>query len=240
MQKIILIFTLFLVSFIATSCADKKAFVANEAIPTAALVYIYIEDDANIDDTFRITKYNVLINGDLSSKSLKPGEYVKLDVKLNPLTISLARTDLEIQTLKLNPEAGKTYYLRAQSQSNSFGKFDFKLVDSSLGSKEIANNVSSSEYLIEGNIIDALVKDDKEAANTSKMSESEINALIEQKLKAMKTPQVNSTQSSPSTTTSTSATGSKLDDIRNAYEMKKQGVLTEEEFKAMKAEILAK
>jgi len=240
MQKIILILTSFLLSFIATSCADKKLFVAKEAMPTAALVYIYIEEDTNIDDSFRVTKYNVVINGNVSSESLKPSEYIKLDVKPNPLTISLARTDLEIQSIKLNPEAGKTYYLRAQSQSNSFGKFDFKLVDSSLGSKEIANNVSSSEYLIEGNIIDALVKDDKEAANTSKMSESEINALIEQKLKAMKTPQVNSTQSSPSTTTSTSVTGSKLDDIRNAYEMKKQGILSEEEFLKMKSEILAK
>ena len=240
MKKIIILFTLLLISLFNISCADKKAFIASKPVAESALVYVYIEEDENIDDTMRTTKYNVVINGNLSSESLKPGEYVKLDVKPKALTVSLARTDLEIQSVKLNPQAGETYYLRAQSESNGFGKFNFINVDSSVGSIEIANNVSSSEYLIEGNIIDALVKDDKEAANTSKMSESEINALIEQKLKAMKTPQVNSTQSSPSTTTSTSATGSKLDDIRNAYEMKKQGVLTEEEFLKMKAEILAK
>lgn len=241
MKNIILGFTVLLGSFILSACADKKAFVAKEAMSTAALVYIYIEENENIDDTFRVTKYNVLINGNLSSESLKPGEYVKLDIKPSALTISLARTDVEIQSIKLNPEAGKTYYLRAQSESDSFGKFDFVNVDGSVGSKEIADNVSSTEYAIKGNVMDALLnnKDKETSNNTSQMSEDEINAMIEKKLKAMNTGSVKQ-ETIREVTPSTSKTGSKLDDIRKAYDMKKQGLLTEEEFKAMKAEILTK
>ena len=207
---------------------------------TAALVYIYIEEDADIDDTMRVTKYNVLINGNLSSESLKPGEYIKLDVKPQALTISLARTDLEIQSVKLNPQAGHTYYLRAQSESNGFGKFDFNNVESSIGSKEIVDNVSSTEYIIDGKLIDALVTNEKESSNNSKMSEDEINTLIEKKLQAMGAKTRSKTVSVKNTPISTTKTASKLDDIRNAYEMKKEGLLSEEEFKAMKAEILAK
>ena len=231
--------SLFLGLFLV-SCADKKAFKATEVKEAAGLVYIYVEEDSNVDDTFGIVKYDVLINGNKTSESLKAGEYIKLDVKPQAIAISLARNDLDIHTIKLNPQAGETYYLRGQSYSTKFGAFDFKLVDSSKGQEEILSKVSSTEYAIKGDVLNALVSSDESSKNTSKMSEDEINAMIEKKLKAMKSTQVNSTQASPTATTSTSATGSKLEDIRNAYEMKKQGVLTDEEFQKMKSEILAK
>ena len=238
-MKKIFIPTLLLLSSLFVSCADKKPFEEKDVMPTASLVYIYIEEDDNLDDSFRITKYNVVINGNLSSEQLKPGEYIKLDVKPKALTLSLARTDLEIQSIKLNPEAGKVYYLRAQSESNNFGKFDFKIVDASIGSEEIADNVSASEYFVQDNIIDALVNDDKETSNISQISEDEINAIIEKKLRAINAGSIKQ-ETSADIAPSTTRTGNKLEDIRNAYEMKKQGLLTDEEFKAMKAEILAK
>ena len=71
------------------------------------------------------------------------------------------------------------------------------------------------------------------------MSEAEIDAIIEKKLKAMSanTQAPATVSSAPRANVSTS---SKLNDIKEAYEMKKEGLLTNEEFKAMKAEILAK
>ena len=70
------------------------------------------------------------------------------------------------------------------------------------------------------------------------MSEAEIDAIIEKKLAAMGAQKTAPTVSS--TPRANISTSSKLDDIKEAYEMKKEGLLTNEEFKAMKAEILAK
>lgn len=239
MKKIFLTFTILLVGLIFVSCADKEPFKAKEAKATAALVYIYIAEDSNIDDTFRISTYNVALNGNVIGKSLRSGEYIKLDLKPIALTISLARLDLEIQSVKLNLQAGQTYYLRAQSHSASFGKFDFKEVDSSIGSQEIANTVSSSEYIIEGNVMDALIKSDNSNSD-SQMSEDEINAMIEKKLKAMGSSTAPAQAAPVQSVAPSVTTSSKLNDIKNAYKMKEDGLLTEEEFKAMKAEILAK
>ena len=79
-----------------------------------------------------------------------------------------------------------------------------------------------------------LIKNIKEASTSSAMSEEEVNAIIDEKMS-----KIRNIKQTPSSISS-GATSSKLDDIRNAYEMKKQGVLTEEEFQNMKAEILAK
>lgn len=233
--SLIAIFSLVL---LFTSCADKKAFMQNEVKSSSSLVYIYMADDSFMDGTFKIYKYKVLINGNSTGKSLKIGEYVKFDMKPNNVAISLSREDLEVQTLKLNLQAGNTYYLKGQSHSNRFKDFTLELMDADQGLNEISSTTSTEEISVENKVFESLVESEKDV--TSKMSEDEINAMIEKKLKAMSpTTPVNTTQPL-STTTSTSATGSKLDDIRNAYEMKKQGVLTEEEFLKMKAEILAK
>ena len=75
---------------------------------------------------------------------------------------------------------------------------------------------------------DSIVKAKSDAVPT--MSEAEIDAIIERKLAkrgvSASVPQY---------------TGkSKLDKIKEAFEMKKQGILTDDEFKTLKAEILAK
>ena len=241
MKNLLLSLLIILFGLFTTSCADKKAFKLSATKPSAAIVYIYVEDDTNIDDSFVVAKYDVLINGNKTAKSLKVGEFIKLDVKAVPLAISIARQDLEIQTVKLEPKVGEIYYLRAQSNSIRFGAFDFELVSSSQGSEEIANNVSSSEYVVDEKMLDMLVKSDKQ--DTSSMSEDQIDKIIEEKLKAMNastSQQASSSTVAPAVSKTFSRTGNKLADIRNAYEMKKQGLLTEEEFLQMKSEILAK
>lgn len=239
MKKLLLTSILILSGLFFASCAGKKAFEATEVKSSESLIYIYVLDGTN--EVFDAVTYSVLVNGNLVGKNLKIGEYLKLDVKPKDIEVSLTRQNLEKYTLELNLKPGKIYYLRGQSQSVNFGDFNFELVNETQGAKEISKAVSATEYMIEGDILDAFVKPDKKV--TSKMSEKEVNTMIEKKLKAMNpsvssNPQVR-TQRTYQQTSKTSS-GSKLDDIKEAYNMKKQGLLSNEEFKAMKAEILAK
>ena len=242
MKNRLIIVALVVIGLVFSACSDKKPFTETKVLSDAALVYVYVAEDSNVDDTHLVSSYNVGINGNLTDKSLYAGEYIKLDVKPLTLSISIARKDIEIKTIKFIPQAGKTYYLRAQSYSSSFGKFDFEQVSNELGSEEITKTVSSSEFMIKGNIMNALATSKGTDASVSGMSEADINAIIEKKLAERKlaAPAQNQVATSTTSTAKATKTGSKLMDIRNAYEMKKEGLLTDAEFKAMKSEILAK
>lgn len=242
MTNKLIIVTLLIISIVFSACSNKKPFTENKVLSDAALVYVYVAEDSNVDDTHLISSYNVAVNGNLTDKSLYAGEYIKLDVKPIELSISIARKDIEIKTIKFIPQAGETYYLRAQSYSSSFGKFDFEKVTNDKGAQEIAKTVSSSEFMIKGDVMSALVTSkNNDSSSISGMSEADINAIIEKKLAQRKltAPQATVSESTNSNMSATK-TGSKLMDIRNAYEMKKEGLLTDEEFKVMKSEILAK
>ncbi len=242
MKNKLIIIALVIVGIVFSACANKKPFEQNKALEKAALVYIYVAEDSNVDDTHLISSYNVAVNGNITDKSLYAGEYIKLDVKPMALSVSIARKDIEIKTIKLNPQAGETYYLRAQSYSSSFGKFDFEQVSNDVGAEEIAQTVSSSEFMIKGDVMSALVTSKNSDSSISGMSEADINAMIEKKLAERKlaVPTQSTMRESTSSNMKVTNTGSKLMDIRNAYEMKKEGLLTDEEFQTMKSEILAK
>ena len=238
MKKIPLIFTV-LLSILFISCA-KIPFTPKQPESNAALVYVYTGEAPA--DTERTTSYKVHINGKSSKYFLKDNEYLTYDMRAVSIKITGSRNNIERHSLDANLEAGKTYYFKLQSISDGFGKFEFTQVDANKALVELQETTLAGAYDTASSIIDALVTPDenknealvkKETAAT-RMSASELEAMIDKKV-AQKTVSNTSTLK-----TATSSTNSKLDDIKNAYQMKKDGLLSEEEFKAMKAEILAK
>ena len=226
---------LLLVSTLFVSCS-KVPFVEKDVRKDASLVYVYT---LPAYDSERFPKYKISINGKTTKGNIRDNEYTSYDLKSGAITFKAARNDVEWQELSMTLEAGSVYYLRIQSISDDFAKFTFTQVNEVEALAELESTNIAGEYNKADSIIDALIPEDEDAKKSSAasgMTEEQINALIEKKVAERASGTTSTTQATPSLT----RTGSKLDDIRNAYEMKNQGLLSDSEFKAMKAEILAK
>ena len=232
--------TLLLAGMLFISCS-RIPFEAKKPVEDAALVYVYA---VPANDTERATKYKVSINGKDTKGFVGALEYVTYDLKPMSIVMAGTRNDIEKQELPLNLEAGKSYYIRIQSYSDDFAKFTFKLVNESQALEELKTTTLAGAYKKEDNIIEALIMPEKDTNKelvqkegaVAGMTSEQLEALIDKKV-AERTAGTSSVSSSSPTLT---RTGNKLEDIRNAYEMKKQGLLSEEEFLKMKSEILAK
>ena len=229
-------------------CGTKTPFKAQEPIKDAALVYVYVSDvQSDIDHAMEDAKYKIQINDKNVKGWIKAGEYKVFDMKPATVLFTIIRREIESLDVKLNLEAGKTYYLKTQSGEFG-GVFTFKQVSyqnalNDLSNSKLAGSFTEdlTKYVPEFAGSTAGLKDEKPSIPA--LTESQIDALIEKKMAKKASMQTNTfSASTPSVTTksTTSVTGNKLYDIRNAYEMKKQGILSEEEFLKMKSEILAK
>lgn len=222
-------------------CGTKTPFKSQEPIKDAALVYVYISDiHAETDHAMEDAKYKIQINGKNVKGWIKAGEYKLFDMKPATMLFSITRREIESLDIKLNLEAGKTYYLKTQSGEFG-GTFTFEEVNSQTAFHDLKGSVLAgsftkdlTQYVPEFVGSTADKKNIKGSVPT--LTEAQIDALIEKKIAKRTVVNADTQTSKPSST----RTGSKLNDIKNAYEMKKEGLLTEEEFKAMKAEILAK
>ncbi|MDF1874169.1 DUF2846 domain-containing protein [Sulfurimonas sp. SAG-AH-194-I05] len=247
MQKIAFI-TLLVLGMIFTSCSQIP-FQAKKPSKNTALVYVYSLANGSISDTDTDSKYKLFINGRSTNGVLEEHAYNTYDFKAVSITLSMTRQYLERKNISLTLKAGKVYYVRVQTNSNRFADFDFEVVDETTALQELKETHLSGKYEKSDSIIGSLLgssedKNDelmqKDKVNTgAKLSESEINAMIDKRMEALRGTSTSTSSSTKVIQTGTSS-GSKLNDLRNAYEMKKQGMLTNEEFKAMKAEILSK
>ena len=240
MRKIFsILFILISLSFISCS---KAPFSEKEPQSTIANVYVYALLDEEASSADNQASFKVYVNKKNTGIVLKDNEYRMFEFKKGKVSISVVRNDIEASTLELNIVGGESYFLKAESHSETLHDFTFKQID-----KEVALGVIQGTSLAgqqEKNVEDdgvfsKLLFGNDKSFDKSKISEKEIDSIIEKKLKKMNVVKPTQVSSSQSTVTNTK-TGSKLDDIRQAFEMKKQGLLSEEEFKAMKAEILAK
>ena len=232
MKKIVLII---LIGMAFISCT-KVPFIPKKPVENAALVYVYALPDNGSNDAERIPYYKVLINGKTTKGFVKEFEYATYNLKPMSVVLSGARNDIEIKNLSLNLEEGETYYIRIQSYSDDFGKFNLTLVEEAEALEELKSTDLAGEYDKADSVIHALIESEKDDNTMKGMTAEQLEALIDKKV-AEKTAGTSSVSSSSPTLT---RTGNKLEDIRNAYEMKKQGLLSEEEFLKMKSEILAK
>ncbi len=229
MKTILLALLTILLSTLFISCA-KVPFTKSTVKQNAALVYVYaVRESDSIDVGTRMQVYKISINGKTTKGFVKGYEYTSYDLKAGAIIFTASRNDVEKQELKLDLVEGKTYYIRLNSIGEDWGKFDFKLVSETQALKEIQETTLAGAYKNDDSIISALIpskEDSPKTQNTvNKISTQDIQTMIDTRV-AKKV--------------STSTTATKLENIREAYEMQKQGLLTKEEFKTMKAEILAK
>jgi len=225
-----------------SACGTKTMFKPKQPMPNAALVYVYVTDILTGDDDMQDTKFKIQINNKNVKGYVGAGEYKVFDMKPATILISVVRGQIEREDLKLKLKAGQTYYIKVDA--TTYGEpFALLKVDTPLGKRELNNKALSGAFEFDAtayvpDFAGSTAKSDAKTAAIAvpTMSEAEIDAIIEKKL-----AQRSGSFATPVTTKkSVSSTGSKLDDIKEAYEMKKSGLLTDEEFKTMKAEILAK
>jgi len=211
-KKTLLIITLLALSTIFTACG-KIPFEKQKPMSSAALVYVYLSMDSGINDTNRMPNYVVGINGKNTEGSIEYGTYKYFNLKPGQITISATRSDIEKQDIKLNLDAGKIYYLRIQSFSDDFAKFEIKQVNSNEAYAELKDTTLADKFERSQNMISELISSSSDEPEVLK--EGAIESTLTQSI-------------------------SKMDEIQKAYDMKTKGMLSEDEFKAIKAEILAK
>jgi len=234
MKKSLIASVLIAISLLFSACGTKVPFKVEKPLDNSAIVYVYVVDGVSSGEDASHSEYNILINGKRYLERIESGEYMIFHLKANPTLISAVKSQIIEEDIKLNLKAGDINYLRITDNTDS-GEFSFEQIKPSEARKEIAKTgLAGSSLENPENIITELVGlDDKDEAqvknNAPTMSESQIDAIIEKKL-----AKKGITQTAPASTST-----SKLDKIKEAYEMKKQGILSDKEFKALKADILA-
>jgi len=241
MKNILLTFSFVLVTLVFSACGNKAPFEAHKPLPKAALVYIYVVDGMSYGEESTHSEYNIRINDKRYLERIESNEYMVFNLKPNPTLMSAVEGQILEEHIKLNLKEGSINYLRITDTTDG-GKFLFEQVSPSIAKEEIAKTgLAGSNMEDPDNIITELIgeesKDDSivgaKTVSVPQMSEADIDAIIERKL-AERTS-ATATKSVPQR-----ASASKLDEIKEAYEMKKSGVLSDAEFKTIKAEILAK
>ena len=213
MKKTVLIIALLALSTLFTACG-KIPFEKQKPVSNAALVYVYVTMDSGVNDTDRMPAYVVGINGKNTEGSIEYGTYKYFNLKPGKITISATRADIEKQDIELDLDAGKTYYLRVKSFSDDFAKFEIARVNSNEAYPELKDTTLADKF--------------------EKSSENAISELISSSSDEPEVAKAKAFEAQPAQTTS------KMDEIQKAYDMKEKGMLSEEEFNALKAEILAK
>ncbi len=214
MNKLTLLL-LSLAILIFSACGAKTPFVKQEPLPKSALVYVYLPANVSDDDATFVSDYNIRFNGRLVMNRISSNEYMAFNVKPEQVEITVVRKQIEKKSITLDLKVGQTYYLKI-ADNLAGNNFDFLRMNKRDAYPELAKTgLSGSTVENEDNIINVFTDEPKE-------DESVIVAPL-----------------APQTTLSTSSP-SKMDEIQKAYDMKEKGMLSEDEFKALKAEILAR
>ena len=156
MKKTLLIIALLALSTIFTACG-KIPFEKQKPMSDAALVYVYVTMDSGINDTDRMPNYVVGINGKNTEGSVEYGTYKYYNLKPGQISISATRSDVEKQSIELNLDAGKVYYLRIQSFSDDFAKFEITRVNSNEAYPELKDTTLADKFEKSENVISELI-----------------------------------------------------------------------------------
>ena len=245
MKKILFTFSLVVISLIFTACGSKAPFEVKEPLPEAALVYVYVVDGYSMDDEASHSEYSIRINDKRYLERIESGEYMAFNLKPNPTLMSAVKGQIIEQHIKLNLKNGDINYLRITDNVSS-GEFGFEQVSADVARAEIAKTgLAGSNMEDPDNIITELIGEENhddsivggKSAGIPQLTEAQIDAIIEKKLadRAVAAP-----VQAPAQTYSSTPKVSKMDEIQRAFDMKNNGMLTQEEFSKIKAEILAK
>ena len=106
---------------LVSGCTTKTPFKTQEPLAGAALVYVYVSDSKPaMDDAMEDAKYKTRINGKNVAGTIVSGEYKVFDMKPATVLFTAVRRNIETLHVKLNLQAGQTYFLK--TQSGAFGE----------------------------------------------------------------------------------------------------------------------
>ena len=233
-MKALKIVVLASVLLLMVACGSKIPFKKQQPLENAALVYVYVPDTVTAGEDTQTYTYSLCINNKKYQDRITEGEHLSLNLKPITLDISATRSDVEEHKLRVSLEAGKIYYFKIQKHDDL--SFTSERVKNSVALAEIAKTGLAGSMVDDtSNIITEFVnpKEDKKEDLLVKPTLS----TQPPKAQSITPPPV----VTPTTTTSTKrVTASKLDEIKKAYEMKKEGIISDDEYKTIKSEILAK
>jgi len=232
MKKTLMMLGILVIGLLFSACASKVSFKVQKPLAGAALVYVYVVDGFANGENASHSDYNIRINGKRYLERIESGEYMVFNIKPKPTLFSAVKGQILEKDIKLNLKVGDVNYLRITDNTEN-GEFGFEQIKPSVARLEIVKTgLAGSSVENPKNIITELISTEKNKDNSivqtnqkPTISKAQIDKIIDAKLKSKSVSVTNTT---------------KLDKIKEAYEMKKQGILTDEEFKAVKAEILAK
>lgn len=203
------------IALLISGCGSKVPFKAQEPLPEAALVYVYVAESYGDTESISYQSYSLRINDKRVAERLRAGEYTTLDVKPNPIKLSATREQIEEKSINLDLKAGETYYLKIRDNL-SRGAFEFEQVSKEVGAKEITKTGLAGSMINDiDNTLTELVGTDKAQENQVVGTRGEVKA-------------------------ATVAPASKVDELEKAYKLKEKGALSEEEFKTLKSQIISK
>lgn len=213
MKKILVLSLLLLIGIIFSACGSKSPYVEQKPLEGAALVYVYVASQ-NVTDSIKEHAYKIKVNGKNVEGYVKADEYIALDLKPGNVEVSAIRADVEAQSVSLTLNAGDVHYLKIKSYSDAFAKFDILKAQDVVAKKEIVKTVDArSKNIIEKEIEDtaSVFADKQESVKEQNVQ----NTAVRQSL-------------------------SKTDELEKAYSLKEKGIITEEEFKTLKSQIISK
>jgi hypothetical protein len=236
-MKIVKLSLLSLVLLVFVACGNKLAFKPQEPLQNAALVYVYAVENIGDDENTNESDFSIRINNKPVMQRIIGGEYMVFNLKPVSLSISATKKEVDEKVLKLDLKASHIYYLRITDNLED-GRFAFEVVDNSIASKEIqktglaGTNEESPENII------------TEFVNPTKKSTESVEVVA--KPKAQQNTTVTQQQvtapsyQAPTVAPVSTSTMSKTDEIMKAYSLKEKGIINDDEFKALKSDILKK
>ena len=175
---------LLLITLIFIHGCTNQPFVEVKPLDGNSVVYIYVSTSNSMNEITRDPCYDFKIEGRDVTGCASSNKYMELNnIKPQKLTFSAIRNDIEKNTLTLNIEANKSYFLRVTNISDRFNQFEFEKVDEKLALQEIrymniANPKESSEDRTYLNYFDKNTQEDKSDAKTTH-PESKIDKIKE-------------------------------------------------------------
>jgi len=237
-MKILKIVILMVVMFGVLACGQRVPFKKKEPLKDAALVYVYVPETVTSSEDTNTYEYSIRINNKRYMQRVTEGEYLAFDLKPVTIDISATRGQVEEHKLSVTLQSGKIYYFRILKQDDA--TFTFERIETNKALKEIAKTGLAGSVLEDKDSIISEIISPKEDKKEDVMVKQQPTQTQPQTTTAVPVAAPLNTTTAPTQSTPKRVTASKLDEIKEAYQMKKDGVISDEEFQTLKAQILAK
>lgn len=209
-MKKLKIYILLAAALLIIGCGSKIPFKEQRVLENSSLVYIYVPQITGFSEGGSYHNYLIRINNKKVANRVSAGEYTTLDLKPNKIKLSATRASIEEKALELELQEGKTYYLRVLENAEN-GSFVFERVSAEIGAAEIAKTGVAGSMIDDiDNTLTELVGGEKTDAPQQTQVQTPVAPI------------------------------SKIDELQKAYELKEKGIISEEEFKTLKSQIISK